>query len=840
MDKQIEKTLNAHFENNRVVFWYDEKKEFRQYFDDLKLPNVTKIVLQNNEFAVKHRILREEPKQKFLLYQDAPKPEDLNNWLLDVLLANIEFKTEQSALRLADLNLGYENLEITENHPEFFKSKDRHERLKELVNPSEDTTSKIRLKMLAVCVKSDADIDSIMESLLDEYANGKEDKINLISRCKLDSFLFTVLKRKYNYESIQPSIKDFILQLLSASYKNDIGADLKPEERFSNDGYVFLKRWKDSRSHEESFEKISNEIADILCIENDIDTREIEELKKSDVFLSIDKKILHSLTQSIFKRTISKDEVLSIIRQRNNTRWMNKHEVKTCYQALKFATLFMNEFVGEPQFESDSTSDAINKYVRCWYKIDQYYRKYVYFAKATAFSNLLSDLNEKIENTYSNKFLLKANDNWQQHVDRLDVWSPTQKDFFKNYVAPFENKNNKLFVIISDALRYEIGDELVSVIRQEDRYDAQISSAISCLPSYTQLGMAALMPNKELKVTINEELSVKNAPVYVDGICSAGKENRIKILQGYPNMRVTAYKAEDVLKKTAEELKSVVRESDVFFVYHNRIDYVGDKLESENRVFDETEDAINELIKLVKKLASANANNIIITADHGFIYQNKNLEESDYLGEEPQGTSILYTDRRFIIGKGLKDSNSFKLFNAKALGLADDFEYLFPKSINRLRKKGSGAKFVHGGISLQEVIIPIVQINKKRQSDTSKVEVEILRTNNIISSNQIAVKLYQTDAVSDKLQSRTLQIGLYNKNNDLISGVQEVIFDYTSENPRDREHVVTLILTNKVDEANGQEVKLKLQEQEAGTTHFKEYKSTTYTVRKTFATDFDF
>ena len=115
-----------------------------------------------------------------------------------------------------------------------------------------------------------------------------------------------------------------------------------------------------------------------------------------------------------------------------------------------------------------------------------------------------------------------------------------------------------------------------------------------------------------------------------------------------------------------------------------------------------------------------------------------------------------------------------------------------------------------------------------------------MKTNNIISSNQIAVKLYQMDAVNDKLQPRTLQMGIYNKNNDLISGLQEVIFDYTSENPRDREHVVTLILTNKVDEANGQEVKLKLQEQEAGTTHFKEYKSATYTVRKTFATDFDF
>ena len=203
--------------------------------------------------------------------------------------------------------------------------------------------------------------------------------------------------------------------------------------------------------------------------------------------------------------------------------------------------------------------------------------------------------------------------------------------------------------------------------------------------------MAALLPNKELKITIKEDSDVKNAPVYVDGICSAGKENRIKILQNYDKMKITAYKAEDVLKKTSDELKSVVKESDVFFVYHNRIDYVGDKLESENRVFDETEDALEELKVLVKKLVAANANNIIITADHGFIYQNRNLDESDYLGEEPQGT-ILYSDRRFIIGRGLKDSNGFKKFSASDLGLIDDFEYLFPKSIKNKKKKGSGSK----------------------------------------------------------------------------------------------------------------------------------------------------
>ena len=62
------------------------------------------------------------------------------------------------------------------------------------------------------------------------------------------------------------------------------------------------------------------------------------------------------------------------------------------------------------------------------------------------------------------------------------------------------------------------------------------------------------------------------------------------------------------------------------------------------------------------------------------------------------------------------------------MGLDGDIEILIPKSINRLRLKGSGSRFVHGGASLQEVVIPVLRINKKRQSDIDAVEVEILRS----------------------------------------------------------------------------------------------------------------
>ena len=435
---------------------------------------------------------------------------------------------------------------------------------------------------------------------------------------------------------------------------------------------------------------------------------------------------------------------------------------------------------------------------------------------------------------YSNKYLLALNDNWQEQIDKTNVWdfpqNIQQRQFFKTYVESYLKKDKNICVIISDALRYEIGDELAALIRQEDKFSAKVEHAITLLPSYTQLGMAALLPNEELKLKINE-----NAPVYVDGISSMGKENRIKILQKYSD-KMTALLANDVLSKTSDELRSIVKENNVIYIYQNIIDKNGHT--DESKVFDAAKETVSELIKIVKKMANANINNMIITSDHGFIYQNKKLDDTDFLSVKPEG-DIVYDDVRFVIGRNLNDSPSLKKYNSKDIGLTCDYEFQFAKSINRLRKQNSNGKYVHGGLSLQEVIIPVIQINKKRESDTDNVDVSVLKGSSIISSNQIAVKFYQENAINDKLQPRTLRIGIYNKDDELISNVQEVTFEYTSDTPRDRETVIVVYLTKKADKSNGQEVKLKLEEKISGSTQYKEYRPVTYKIQKTFTTDFD-
>lgn len=831
MSERIALALQRLFEKHRIVFWYDTKHEFRADYTALDLPGIEKIELTNNEFGIKYRILREQPEQKFLLYRDGPQPADLENWLLDVQLAHDEFRTTQVAMWLAELDLGPAFAEVVQAHAEFFGAGKRKEALKRLLK-SEDSASAIRLKILAVCAGAEPRLDVILEALLADLAEGAEERIRLIGRCGLGEFLWQQMLRSYGYQSATPGLRDFVIELFKSCYA--MGTNGTP--KLSAEALVFLKRWKDSRQYAASFEVLSEQCADALGIEQDLGRRDFRDLLELDYFELIDRKTIVDLVQGVANRTLSAGDVALWVRQRRQGHWVAQYA--DMYSAVEVAAAFIHTLEGA-RLEMTSLADGVQNYARSWFKIDQLYRKFIVHTRKSGQSSLLAVLNTQVENLYSNNYLLKLNNNWQVFVDAATLWDATpivlQRRFFGRWVKPFIERKGKICVLISDAFRYEIGEELQSLMRQEDRFEAELEPALAMLPSYTQLGMAALLPNKTLTL-LDDETGL----ALVDGQSAQGTANRGKILASAVTA-ATAIQAEDLMQMGRDESRALVRDNEVIYVYHNLIDKTGDTRDTEERVFAAAEDTLQELIRIIKKLANANASNVLVTADHGFLYQNRVLEESDFLASEPEGDSIYYRSRRFVLGTGLHSSGSFKTFMPAQLGLEGTVEVQIPKSINRLRQKGSGSRFVHGGATLQEVVIPVLRINKKRQSDVSRVEVEIISgAGRTITSGQVAVVLYQAQAVTDKLQGRKLRGGIYAQGGELISDQHELAFDLTSDNPREREMPVRFVLSRKADEANGQQAVLRLEELVDGTSHYREYKSLHYTIRRSFTSDFDF
>ena len=832
----IEKILLQKFENSRIICWRDTKCELHDDFEALNLPGIEKIEVKNNEFSVMHRVLRAEPEKKFLIFSSGPVPKDSDNWLLNLELTYDIFQADQASLWLSELGLGYEFSNLTEEHPQFFTSAKRRLALKKILG-EHDSENIIRMKMLAVAVGSERRLDWILEKLLQELSEDSNTKYAEIERYNLAGFLWKKTAEYYGYTSQNPSVKDFAFRLYHACFIMSLSNDCPQDIRLNDEALVFLKRFKDSRQNDNAFEKCSDMVADTLgnTVSEDLAKRSLIDIGSLDVFKEIDRHILTALASGIISRTIPAVECSNIIRERRQTFWYKKLE--HAYLALDYASMFLS-VQSSIKIVVNSLANGFECYTKQYFQLDQLYRKFIYHANAANQNDLLKNIYELVENFYSNNFLLPLNNLWQDKLSAFGTWpipGPRRQDrFFSDHIASVLEKDKKVFVIVSDALRYEIAEELRRKITLEDRYTADLEAVCGVLPSFTALGMAALLPHKEL------ELNGSNGSVTVsvDGCSTLGSAARAKVLAAkVPKSSVLT--AEELNSLTKDDGRALFRENDVVYIYHNTIDATGDDLTTEGKAFDAAENAIGEIIGMLKRLTGYNVTNIIVTADHGFIYQNRELPNDDFLGGEPDGANIAKINRRFVIGNNLNSVDGLQKYDLETLELQGDCEVQIVKSINRLRVKGSGSRYVHGGSALQEIVIPVLKINKKRAGDLSYVDVDIISGMQVITSGQMAVRFYQQQPVEGKLLPRKFKVGLYSQDNKLISDEQEIVFDLTGKEPRDREITCGLVLTRNAEKYNGQEIVLKLLELESGTTYYKEYLTRKYQLRRQLV-DLDF
>ena len=265
-------------------------------------------------------------------------------------------------------------------------------------------------------------------NLLQELANGRDEKSKLIARCNLDDFFRDQMARIYGYQSEEPGIRDFAVELFKSCYAMGTGGQAK----LSGDALVFLKRWKNNRQFEDSFRALSGECAEVLGIEQDLAKRDFRELIELDYFSLIDKKIIRDLVRAVASRTVSGGDVSLWVRQRRQSHWCS--EYRNLYEALDYAAQFTH-VLGEANLTMDSLTEGVQRYSRFWYQMDQLYRKFTYHARKSGQSSLMETLTNQIENLYSNNYLLKLNDRFQSFVDSASRWEAPPDPDKRNFLS---------------------------------------------------------------------------------------------------------------------------------------------------------------------------------------------------------------------------------------------------------------------------------------------------------------------------------------------------------------------------------------------------------------------
>ncbi len=821
--------LSRRFETDRLVFWHDAEGQYENELEALDLPEVKVIRIANNEFAIKHRVLREEATEKFLIYRAGTMPAGIENWLLDLELAHGVFTADRAALVSQDLGLRAEGVEDVVNaHKKFFNSARRVQALKDILNPGDDA-ARLEAKITAVVLRqTEHSLQEITRTLLIENARNERTKFDAIVEYGLDAFYWRGLASIYGYRSASPSIDDFVLWMFGKA----IGGFESDGTGGSHSIKLDFASFRNDRRSQDALAALARRAERDLDYASSIEGSTFRDLLVSDVFEAAERRIISDLARAVNDQTVTVREVADVVRERRQRSvWFDGY--KQLYSAIQSGAELLAE-LGSLDLTMQSFDDGLDRYRRDWFRIDQLYRHFIYSARTAENSEPLDGLRAQVETRYTSQFVYELGKSWQQQVDTAQKWVSTvlrpQTAFYKDFIEPIVRDEKKAVVIISDALRYEAAEELGSRIRQEDRFDAEFDALLGVLPSYTQLGMAALLPHSTLR------LSSDGMTALVDDQPSNGTEPRGKILATQGG---SAIRAEDFNAMTGDERRELFKGNQFLYIYHNRIDEIGDKQGTERQVFEAVEDALRDLLDLVKKAASANATNIFITADHGFLFQEQALADAFFLSTQPHGDDIKVINRRYILGRGLKPDNAFTTFRGEQVSLDGDIEVQIPKSIHRLRLPGGGSRFVHGGATLQEVVVPVLAVNKKRKSDTRLVEVKVLPESDKITTGQVVILLFQAGPVSDKVQPRRARAGLYG-GETLISNQVEMVFDQDSAEQRDRYQSVQLLLNNAADDYNNRQVEFRLEEAIPNTTQWRPYAKAMYTLKRSFASDFEF
>ena len=142
-----------------------------------------------------------------------------------------------------------------------------------------------------------------------------------------------------------------------------------------------------------------------------------------------------------------------------------------------------------------------------------------------------------------------------------------------------------------------------------------------------------------------------------------------------------------------------------------------------------------------------------MTADHGFLYTAKPLGQSEHVGGDSVYGRVVEASRRYVVARG--GASSELLVPARLPG-KDGLVAFFPRECVRLRMPGDGENYVHGGISLQEMCVPVLRFKNHRAGSKGYVEateasLSLVTQLGTVTASTLAIELLQDEAVGGKV-----------------------------------------------------------------------------------------
>jgi len=284
-----------------------------------------------------------------------------------------------------------------------------------------------------------------------------------------------------------------------------------------------------------------------------------------------------------------------------------------------------------------------------------------------------------------------------------------QADIFREIVAPAA-KDGRVAYILVDALRFEMACELLGVLdaahgpEYGEGWTHELTPALATPPTITEVGMAALLPGAERGLSL-AEVGGKLAPA-VGGQTLRTRQERVAYLETAGLGALVVTKLDQLAPLSDTHLSQAVKGANLIVV--TATEEIDGLCENSPALARRTlDDVLNQLRRGLKMLFGLGVQTAVITADHGYLFGEKITSGQ---GIDAPGGKTVALKRRVWIGKGGAKLPGVLRAPLSALGVGGDLEITTPWNLSCFKVKGGGTEYFHGGLSLPELVIPVLAV----------------------------------------------------------------------------------------------------------------------------------
>ncbi|MCC3359421.1 BREX-1 system phosphatase PglZ type A [Bacillus sp. REN16] len=790
-------------EQRKIVFWVDKDNEFAEDIERLSVDEVKVHTLTGrNQFHTKYLLEEEDPMSSYLIYTNMELDVE-DNWLADTVFYSKTFYADRISLILSELNIDPSLRAVIKKYERFFNNKERFRKFSAL-NIETYSEQIIELSIMSVlCNVKTPDFEEVLKAMLMDTLEDSENKyLSLMEKFFDVEVFWNYVSNHYGYEQEKKSLKTLFIHLAVTAFSQSVAdGDIWDLEVFisnrnKTNAVVFIDHWMHHKTDYVIFDEYAEMAEQEIQLSNIVNNLPVETFKQADIFPYIDRAIIIYIANGLVTQLEDYEEYTKLIKLRRAKHYYDKFAsiYEALYYTVKIHEFYKEHHQGIPQGRA---IDLYQAYVNDYHLMDTYYRKFYVAYDEESNHDLLKKLKVLVENLYTNWYMGELSSHWSQAVESemTQDWSlpgiKNQQGFYSTFIDSKVRNGERVFVIVSDAMRYEIGVELADRLNTETMGVCDVETLLGVVPSITKLGMPSLLPHKEIDIDTN-------ARVFVDGKDSSGLENRKKIIESKVTDSIVVH-FQDVLAMNKAGRRETFKGKKLIYIYHDTIDAMGDKASTEIYTFNAVETSLNQLYDLVKIIRDdLSGINVFITADHGFLYQRDELGESDKIGQD--SIDAIEVKRRYILSKEERNVSGQLAINLSSIIKNEQqLTAYLPKATLRNKMQGSGINFVHGGASLQEVVVPLLTFKNKRTGQKGakaikKVDIKLTNTTRKITNSIFNLEFFQTEKVEEKVIPRTVIIYMADGEGSVLSNEETIIGDRPFDNPADRTFKLRFIL----------------------------------------------